>query len=120
MQLHNRHFLKDPLNIQEGFKADATAEQVFFKRPPQIVLGVWSSKSGRNWATGVFIQTLRICLEEILEVQADATAQQTFSRRPPQKNLGVLSSKSGCNCATGIFWRNTQGVGLDVEADATA
>ena len=38
-QLRNRHFKKDLKNIQGGgldVEADATAEQVFLKRPLQI------------------------------------------------------------------------------------
>jgi hypothetical protein len=79
MQLRNRHFLKDPMNIHGGLEADATAEQMFLKRPPQIFLGIWSSKSGRNCATGLFQRNNQ---EVGLDVEADATAEQTFSKRP--------------------------------------
>ena len=45
-------FWKDPKNISEEIlevQADATAEQNFSKRPPQFVLSLGSSESGRNW-----------------------------------------------------------------------
>ena len=38
MQLRNRHFRRDPLLFKEGLEADATAEQIFLKRPPQFFL----------------------------------------------------------------------------------
>ena len=47
MQLRNRQFPNDPMNIQVEvleFEADATAEQVFLKRPPNFFWGKESSK----------------------------------------------------------------------------
>ena len=62
-QLRNRRFLKDTQKIiQEGgldMEADATAEQVFLKRP----LHFWG---------------------DIDHIKVDATAQQTFLKRPTQ------------------------------------
>ena len=62
-QLRNRRFLKDTQKIiQEGgldVEADATAEQVFSKRPLHF-------------------------LGDIDHIKVDATAQQTFLKRPPQ------------------------------------
>ena len=57
MQLRNRHFRRDPLIFKEGLEADATAEQIFLKRPPSFFL------------------------EKSLP-KVDATAQQAFSERP--------------------------------------
>ena len=57
MQLRNSHFRKDPLNIQEGLEADATAEQMSFKRPLNFF-----------WEYG--------------HPKVDATAQQAFSKGP--------------------------------------
>ena len=62
-QLRNRRFLKDTQKIiQEGgldVEADATAEQVFSKRPLHFF---WNFD----------------------HLEVDATAQQTFLKRPPQ------------------------------------
>ena len=49
------------MNIQVevlDLEADATAEQVFLKRPPNFFGGKESSKSIRNCATGIFEGTL--------------------------------------------------------------
>ena len=66
MQLCNRHFRRDLLIFKEWLEADATAEQMFLKRPPQFFL-----KSS------------------LLKV--DATAQQAFSKGPfeyPRRSCG--------------------------------
>ena len=56
MQLRNRHFRRDPLIFKEGLEADATAEQVFLKRPHFFF--------------------------EFGFPKVDATVQQAFSERP--------------------------------------
>ena len=53
-QLRNRLFWKDPLNIQEGLEANATAEKMFLKRPPQfffgsIVIQKWTQLRNRHF-----------------------------------------------------------------------
>jgi hypothetical protein len=70
MQLCNRRFSKDPKNNFEEIlevQAVATAEHMFSKRPHQHFVGVWSSKNGRNCATGVFKRKLRRFMEEVLQ-----------------------------------------------------
>jgi hypothetical protein len=71
-QLRNRHYRKDLENIQGvglNLEADATAEQVFLKRPLHFFVGFWSPLSGCNCATGIFWRSQRIVIEETLEVQ---------------------------------------------------
>ena len=130
MQQCNRQIWKDPQDIHGGgvdVEADATVEQIFLKRRPQIFVGVFSTKSGRNCATGIFGKTLRIFKEEVWMwklmqqrnrwFKKDALTSfrsmviqkwtqlrnRHFSKDPqncPQRNSG---SSSGCNSGTGVF-----------------
>ena len=68
-QLRNRLFPKDAMNIQGGgldLEADATAEQVFLKRPLHF-------------------------LGEFDHLKVDATAQQAFSEGPSEYSRRVRS-----------------------------
>jgi hypothetical protein len=84
MQLCTRHNWKDLKNIQVvglDVEADATADQVFFKRPPQNFWGVRSSK-------------------------VDATAQQALLGGPEEYSRGMSGYGSRCNSGTGAFEKN--------------
>ena len=73
-QLRNRPFQKVPPNILEGLEADATAERMFLKRPPNFF--------------GYTASTV------------EATAQQAFLKGPSKYSGRVERS---CNSGTGVI-----------------
>ena len=80
-QLRNRHYWMDLKNIQGvclDVEADATAEQVFQKRPLHFFL-------------------------DFGHLKVDATAQQAFLEGPEEYSRGRSGCRSRCNSGTGVF-----------------
>jgi hypothetical protein len=78
MQLRNRHLIKDLLNIQKGFKANATAEQMFLK---DLIKFVW----------------------ECGHPKVDTIAQHVLLEGPEEYSRGRSGFGSRCNSRTPVL-----------------
>ena len=78
-------FSKRPLHFFLDFghlKVDATAQQAFFEGPEEYSRGRSGCRSRCNSGTGVFEKTPSFFFLDFGLLKVDATAEQMFSKRP--------------------------------------